>query len=30
MKTPMTSRGAELLRNELAQLKNIERPRISE
>jgi transcription elongation factor GreA len=30
MKTPMTSRGAELLRNELTQLKNIERPKISE
>ena len=29
MKTPMTSRGAELLRRELAQLKN-ERPQISQ
>jgi len=30
MKTPMTSRGAELLRKELQQLKNIERPKISQ
>jgi len=30
MKTPMTSRGAELLRMELQQLKNIERPKISQ
>jgi transcription elongation factor GreA len=30
MKTPMTLRGAELLRKELAQLKNIERPKISQ
>jgi len=30
MKTPMTLRGAELLRKELTQLKNVERPRISE
>ena len=28
MKTPMTHRGAELLRSELQQLKNIERPKI--
>src|SRR5689334_20545433 len=30
MKTPMTHRGAELLRSELQQLKNIERPKISQ
>ena len=30
MKTPMTLRGAELLRKELTQLKNVERPKISE
>ena len=30
MKTPMTLRGAELLRSELQQLKNIERPKISQ
>jgi transcription elongation factor GreA len=30
MKTPMTSRGAELLRKELQQLKAIERPKISQ
>jgi transcription elongation factor GreA len=30
MKTPMTRRGAELLRNELTQLKNIERPKVSQ
>jgi transcription elongation factor GreA len=30
MKTPMTSRGAELLRNELLQLKNVERPKVSQ
>ena len=30
MKTPMTARGAELLRNELTQLKNVERPKISQ
>jgi len=30
MKTPMTARGAELLRTELQQLKNIERPKISQ
>jgi transcription elongation factor GreA len=30
MKSPMTSRGAELLRKELQQLKNIERPKISQ
>jgi transcription elongation factor GreA len=30
MKTPMTLRGAELLRQELTQLKNVERPKISE
>jgi len=30
MKTPMTARGAELLRKELQQLKNIERPKISQ
>jgi transcription elongation factor GreA len=30
MKTPMTLRGAELLRKELQQLKNIERPKISQ
>jgi transcription elongation factor GreA len=30
MKTPMTLRGAELLRNELQQLKNVERPKISQ
>src|SRR5437764_12575279 len=29
MKTPMTRRGAELLRSELNRLKNEERPRIS-
>jgi transcription elongation factor GreA len=29
MKTPMTRRGAELLRSELSRLKNEERPRIS-
>jgi transcription elongation factor GreA len=29
MKTPMTLRGAELLRSELSRLKNEERPRIS-
>jgi transcription elongation factor GreA len=29
MKAPMTQRGAELLRSELARLKNVERPRIS-
>jgi transcription elongation factor GreA len=29
MKTPMTRRGAELLRSELSRLKNDERPRIS-
>jgi transcription elongation factor GreA len=30
MKTPMTLRGAELLRKELTQLKNVERPKISQ
>ena len=30
MKTPMTSRGAELLRQELTQLKNVERPKVSQ
>ena len=30
MKTPMTLRGAELLRTELTQLKNVERPKISQ
>jgi transcription elongation factor GreA len=30
MKTPMTKRGAELLRNELTHLKNVERPRVSQ
>jgi len=30
MKSPMTLRGAELLRKELQQLKNIERPKISQ
>src|SRR4051812_11203836 len=30
MKTPMTLRGAELLRHELQQLKNIERPKVSQ
>ena len=30
MKTPMTLRGAELLRTELQQLKTIERPKISQ
>jgi transcription elongation factor GreA len=30
MKSPMTLRGAELLRQELQQLKNIERPKISQ
>ncbi|MFN2645745.1 MAG: transcription elongation factor GreA [Burkholderiales bacterium] len=30
MKTPMTLRGAELLRTELQQLKNVERPKISQ
>ena len=30
MKTPMTLRGAALLRKELTQLKNVERPKISE
>jgi transcription elongation factor GreA len=30
MKTPMTLRGAELLRKELQQLKNVERPKISQ
>ena len=30
MKTPMTLRGAELLRHELQQLKNVERPKISQ
>jgi len=30
MKTPMTLRGAELLRTELQQLKSIERPKISQ
>jgi transcription elongation factor GreA len=30
MKTPMTLRGAELLREELQQLKTVERPRISQ
>jgi transcription elongation factor GreA len=30
MKTPMTLRGAELLRNELTQLKNVERPKVSQ
>jgi transcription elongation factor GreA len=30
MKTPMTLRGAELLRAELQQLKNVERPKISQ
>ena len=30
MKTPMTLRGAELLRDELQQLKTVERPRISQ
>ncbi|HEY7238269.1 MAG TPA: transcription elongation factor GreA, partial [Burkholderiales bacterium] len=30
MKTPMTLRGAELLRSELQQLKTIERPKISQ
>ena len=30
MKTPMTLRGAELLRKELTQLKIVERPKISE
>ncbi len=30
MKTPMTLRGAELLRAELQQLKNIERPKVSQ
>ena len=29
MKTPMTKRGAELLREELQRLKSVERPRIS-
>jgi transcription elongation factor GreA len=29
-KTPMTRRGAELLRTELTQLKNIERPKVSQ
>jgi transcription elongation factor GreA len=29
MKTPMTLRGAELLRSELNRLKNVERPRVS-
>jgi len=30
MKTPMTLRGAELLRQELQQLRNVERPKISQ
>jgi transcription elongation factor GreA len=30
MKTPMTLRGAELLRSELNRLKNVERPKISQ
>src|SRR3954463_55586 len=30
MKTPMTLRGAELLRQELTQLKNVERPKVSQ
>ena len=30
MKTPMTLRGAELLRAELQQLKNVERPKVSQ
>jgi transcription elongation factor GreA len=30
MKTPMTARGAELLRQELIQLKNVERPKVSQ
>jgi transcription elongation factor GreA len=30
MKTPMTLRGAELLREELQQLKNVERPKVSQ
>jgi transcription elongation factor GreA len=29
-KTPMTLRGAELLRTELTQLKNVERPKVSQ
>ena len=30
MKTPMTARGAELLRQELNQLKSVERPKVSQ
>ena len=30
MKSPMTQRGAELLRQELTQLKNVERPKVSQ